>query len=156
MIIDFTAKLQAKFGDILLGGDPEHGGIQYRPANEIDRKETTYVFPKEHADARKDLDYPWVGETYTLKGKRYSVVDMNHPDNPKKTRFSAYRDYGRFGAFFVAPINSGKSLTVKYRFLITDGEMPPIATIEKCWDEFAGVARPTSVPPVTVRRGVSM
>jgi hypothetical protein len=151
LMIDFTAKLTAASGDILLDGDPEHAGIQYRPANEVDRKQTLYVFPKEHADAKKDLDYPWVGETYTLGGKRYSVIDMNHPGNPKNTKFSAYRNYGRFGAYFVQPIKAGKSLTVRYRFLIADGEMPSIAMIQRCWDEFAGAASPTSIPQTTVR-----
>ena len=122
LIVDFQAKLTAPRGNVVLDGDPEHAGVQYRPANEVVRKETVYVFPKEHANAHKDKDYPWVGETYTLAGKRYSVVEMNHPDNPKQTVFSAYRDYGRFGAFFTQKIKSGDSLTVKYRFLIADGE----------------------------------
>lgn len=151
LFIDFTATLKATRGDVLLGGDPEHAGIQYRPANEVDRKTTIYVFPRENADARKNLDYPWVGETYTLKGKRYSVVDFNHPQNPKKTVFSAYRDYGRFGAFFVAPIKAGDSLKVMYRFLIAEGEMPSAAAIQKCWDEYAGVASPSPVPKLTVK-----
>jgi hypothetical protein len=151
LLIDFTAKLNANRGEVLLGGDPEHAGIHFRPADEVIRKETVYVFPREKADARKDLDYPWVGETCTLRGKRFSVVDMNHPDNPKKTKFSAYRDYGRFGAFFIAPIKNGESLTLKYRFLIADGEMPAAEVIQKCWDEFAAATSPSPVPKLTVK-----
>ena len=150
LIVDFQAKLTAPRGDIVLDGDPEHAGVQYRPANEVVRKETIYVFPKEHANAHKDKDYPWVGETYTLAGKRYSVVEMNHPDNPKQTVFSAYRDYGRFGAFFTQKIKSGDSLTVKYRFLIADGEMPAGQWIQKVWDQYAGVAQPSPAPKLTV------
>lgn len=138
MIIDFTSTLIAPYGEVELNGDPEHAGIQYRPANEVDKKKTVYIFPKENADPKKDLDYPWVGETYTLNGKRYSVVHINHPDNPKKTRYSAYRDYGRFGAFFVTTIPKGKSLTVKYRFVIADGEMLPKPLIEKIRKDFSG------------------
>ena len=151
VIIDFTATICAKYGELLLDGDPEHAGVQYRPSNDVDRKTTIYVFPRAKPDAHKDLDYPWVGETYTLKGKRYSVVDMNHPDNPRHTRFSAYRNYGRFGAFFVAPVKAGESLTIKYRFLIADGEMPSAEAIQKCWDAFAGVASPSPIPPLTVK-----
>jgi len=99
LLIDFTTKLTAVNGDVTLDGDPEHAGVQFRPANEVVRKDTVYVFPKEGAVPQKDLDYPWVGETFTLHGKRYSVVEMSHPHNPKKTRWSAYRDYARFGAF---------------------------------------------------------
>jgi hypothetical protein len=137
LIVDFQAKLTAPRGDIVLDGDPEHAGVQYRPANEVVRKETVYVFPKEHANAHKDKDYPWVGE-------------MNHPDNPKQTVFSAYRDYGRFGAFFTQKIKSGDSLTVKYRFLIADGEMPTGSWIQKVWDQYAGVAQPSPAPKLTV------
>jgi len=149
LIIDFVTVLKAPAGDVVLDGDPEHAGIHYRPANEVDTKQTLYVFPKENAVPTKDVDYPWVGETYTLGDKRYSVVHMNHPDNPKNTRYSAYRDYGRFGAFPKATVKAGESLTLKYRFLIADGEMPPAEMIQRCWDEFAGASTPSPVPPIT-------
>jgi hypothetical protein len=150
LTIDFHTKLMAPRGDVTLDGDPEHAGVQYRPANEVDSKQTTYVMPGEGANAHKDVDYPWVGETYVLRGKKYSVVDLNAPTNPKKTRFSAYRDYGRFGAFPKAKIEQGGSLELDYRFLIVDGEMPPVEMIQKAWDGFARVGRPSPVPKVTV------
>jgi hypothetical protein len=62
---------------------------------------------------------------------------MNHPDNPKGTKYSAYRDYGRFGAFFTADIPKGESLTVRYRIVVMDGELPERAAIEKAWAKFA-------------------
>jgi hypothetical protein len=144
--IMFTAELEAPNGDVFLGGDPEHAGVQYRPADEVDRAATVFVFPKEKADPKKDTDYPWVGETYSLNGKRYSVVHMNHPDNPKGTKYSAYRDYGRFGAFFEKEIKSGEKLKIDYRFLIADGEMPPTAYIQETWDKFIGNEQPSPVP----------
>src|SRR5205823_6030029 len=97
--IDVVSKLKAAAGDLALDGDPEHAGIHYRPANEVATKETTYLYPVENADAHKDLDYPWVGMSYTLGGKKYSIAEISHPENPKGTKWSAYRDYGRFGAF---------------------------------------------------------
>ena len=154
LMIDFAATLNAPRGNVRLEADPEHGGVQYRPADESEglvKKETVYVFPKEHAEVMSNVDYPWVGETYTLKGKHYSVVDLNHPHNPKGTKFSAYRDYGRFGAYVKAEIASGQSLTLKYRFLVADGPMPGAEWIQRCWDEFAGVKSPSPVPKTTVR-----
>ena len=138
-----------------LEADPEHGGVQYRPADMTEglaKKETVFVLPKERAKPHADVDYPWAGETYTLRGKRYSIVDLNHPDNPKGTKFSAYRDYGRFGAYFKAEIASGQSLTLKYRFLVAEGSMPEADAIQKCWDAFAGVNSPTPVPKTTVHK----
>jgi hypothetical protein len=150
LMVDFTTKLRAVDGDIKLDGDPEHAGVQFRPADEMDRKETVYLFPKEGAKPHQDVDYPWVGETYTLAGKKHSVVQMSHPDNPKKTRWSAYRNYGRFGAFPVAEIKSGETLTLKYRFLIADGELPSAELIQKAYDSFSGAQAPSAVPKTTL------
>lgn len=137
MVIDFESVLSAKNGEVVLKGDPEHAGVQYRPANEVDVKKTVYVFPKEGMDPKKEKDLPWVGESYTLDGKRYSVVQMNHPMNPKGTVHSAYRDYGRFGAFFETTIPDGQSLTLRYRFFILDGEMPERSLIDRAWKAYA-------------------
>lgn len=137
MVIDFTSVLTATNGEVVLKGDPEHAGVQYRPANEVDAKKTRYVFPEGVADVRKERDLPWVGESYTLDGKRHSVVQLNHPANPKDTRHSAYRDYGRFGAFFETTVPEGESLTVRYRFLVIDGEMPERAMIDRAWKAYA-------------------
>lgn len=152
VLIDCTFTLKAVNGEVELGGDPEHAGVQYRPADEVLSKETVYVFPREKADATKDFDYPWVGETYTLAGKRHSVVHMNHPANPKQTKYSAYRDYGRFGAFFVTKIPANQSLTIQYRFLVADGELPATELIQKTWDQFAGVAAPSPAPALTIKK----
>ena len=45
-------------------------------------------------------------------------------DNPKPTIYSAYRDYGRFGAFFKKKIAADTSLTLRYRIIVSRGEMP--------------------------------
>ena len=153
--IDFSSQLKALGSDVFLDGDPEHAGVQYRPANEVILEETTYIFPKEKADPTTDLDYPWVGETYTLYGKRHSIVAMNHPYNPKETKFSAYRDYGRFGAFFTHLIEADETLNITYRFLVADGEMPSTDIIQRDWDNFLGIEQQTPVPKTTVVGGIS-
>lgn len=151
LVIDFTSKLTAPNGEVKLDGDPEHAGIHFRPADEVDKSAGVYTYPKEHADAHKDTDYPWVGQTFTLNGKKHSVIEMSHPSNPAGTRWSAYRNYGRFGAFPTATIQKGGSLTVKYRFVIADGEMPPVEAIQKAYDRFAGVTTASPVPATTVK-----
>lgn len=150
LLVDFTSQLKAVAGDLVLDGDPEHAGCQYRPAGEVDTKRTVYLFPREKADAKKDLDYPWVGETYTLAGRQHSVVIMSHPENPKGTRWSAYRDYGRFGAFPKAPVKAGETLTLRYRFVIADGELLPVDAIQKIYNTYSGASGAT--PPVTLRK----
>jgi len=49
---------------------------------------------------------------------------MNHPNNPKPTIYSAYRDYGRFGAFFKKKIAADETLTLRYRIRVGRGKMP--------------------------------
>jgi hypothetical protein len=141
-MIDVRSTLKAPVGDVELGGDPEHAGVHFRPANELDTTKTLYVFPRENANAHKDTDTPWVGLTYTLDGKSYSVVEMSARTNPKGARWSAYRDYGRFGEFFTAKIRSGESLTISHRFAVAQGEMPPAETIQRIYNEFTQTADP--------------
>ena len=151
--IDFQSKLTAVAGNLVLNGDPEHAGVQYRPADELILEDTTYTFPQVKADPRVDADYPWVSETYTLNGKRYTIVQLNHLGNPKETKFSAYRDYGRFGAFFVSPIEDGATLTINYRFLIGEGELNSIDQVQANWDQFVGCSKPSDIPLVTISGG---
>ncbi len=145
--VDVTSKLKPLGEAVSLDGDPEHSGIQFRPAAEVDTKQTTYLYPKEKADPHKDKDYPWVAETFVLAGKSYSVVDLNSPRNPKNTAFSAYRDYGRFGGFFKATIAKGEELTIQCRFVISEGKLPAADWIQQQYNTFNGVSDAT--PAVT-------
>ena len=138
VLLDVTSEITAVAADAELNGDPEHAGIQYRPANEVDRKLTKYLFPEEGNDPRKDLDLPWVAENYTLDGKSYSVVDLNHPDNAKGSRWSAYRDYGRFGVFPKVNAAKGESVAFRYRFRVLAGEMPSREQVQTWWREYLG------------------
>lgn len=161
MLVRFRSRLTPVRGDVLLDGDPEHGGCQYRPhpqvaatnkliakkAKEAKQKgekvaphpdRTTYLFHKEGINPRKDLDLPWVGMSYVLDGQRYSVQHMNHPTNPKKTRYSAYRDYGRFGAFFKKEVKAGETLALCYGFCVMAGGMPGRDELAQRYAAFAG------------------
>jgi hypothetical protein len=148
-LIDFSSTMTAVAGETTLGGDPEHAGLQFRPAEEVDKKKTRFLFPKENADPQKDLDYPWVVESFTLGRKEYQVIYLNHPDNPRDTRFSAYRDYGRFGAFFRGTIPEGESMTLKVRFLVVEGKLPTADWIQEQSNTFTGLSEAT---PATTQK----
>lgn len=128
LLLEFRTELKAVRGDVFLNGDPEHAGFQYRAHNDVASGSTdvraTYLFHKDDINPKRDKNLPWVGMSYGLNGRRYSVQHMNHPDNPKPTIYSAYRDYGRFGAFFKQKINANETLTLRYRIWIGRGEMP--------------------------------
>jgi hypothetical protein len=73
-VVDFVSRVKAVGGETVLDGDPEHAGLHFRPANEVVRKETVYLYPKANAEPHKDRDYPWFAESFVLGEKRFSVV----------------------------------------------------------------------------------
>ncbi len=123
--IDFTSELRAVNGDVKLNGDPEHAGIQFRPSQKVAvNGSAKYTFHEAGIDPKKQLDLPWVAATFTIGDQQWTAQHMSHQKNPKGARWSAYRDYGRFGPFTVAEIPDGESLTFRYRFRITAGGVP--------------------------------
>lgn len=142
--------LTATNGDVVLGGDPEHAGCQFRAsndtavlANEVKKgkapqfQATKYVFHKEGIDPKKDKDLPWVTMGFSIGEDRYFVQHMNHPDNPAGNVYSAYREYGRFGSFFTHTIKKGESLRLRYRFVFGIGALPPVPFMQATYDAFA-------------------
>lgn len=157
LLIDADSRIKAVAGDALLGDpakpDPEHTGLQFRPANELDRAQTKYLYPAAKANPHKDRDYPWVAATFTLKDKPYSVVYLNHPGNPRRGLTSAYRDYGRFGMCWETKIPKGQTREFRARFLIVAGEMPSAEVIQQAWNQYAGANQP--VPSTTAKAAES-
>jgi len=149
-MIELRTKLKAVAGDTSLNADPEHSGLQFRPAQEIDKTKTTFTLPGTKTNAHKDRDLPWAGETFSLNGHDYSVVQYNFPMNPKPVITSAYRDYGRFGLTFATKLAANEEATYRCRFLIREGEMFPAEQIQKIGDEYTETNAPT--PPITVNK----
>jgi hypothetical protein len=134
-IIDLETELMPTL-DLKLEGDPEHAGIQYRPADQINRKTNEYLFPAEGQNPRKDLNMPWVAQYHEIGSRQYSVVLLNATNNPRPTRFSAYRDYGRFGSFFTQDLIKESTLRLHYRWIILRGKTPPRETIQAWFDRW--------------------
>ena len=148
-LIDFSSKIKAVAGDIELNGDPEHAGVQFRAANNIDGSKTVFVLPGQNIDQKEARDLPWIAEKISVSDKLYSVIEMNHPDNPKETKISAHRSYGRFGYFAKTTIKKDECFTFKYRFMIAEGEMPTAEMIQNNCNTYTGRTDPT--PQLTVK-----
>ncbi|WP_236972549.1 DUF6807 family protein [Membranihabitans marinus] len=128
VLLDFKSTINSTGPSITLNGDAEHGGVQFRASNDVGAelpgsKKPTYYFHEDNIDPKKDHNLPWVGMSYGLNNKTYSVLHINHPQNPKPAVWSAYRDYGRFGAYFPHQLEPGKPLTVQCRYWIGEEEM---------------------------------
>ncbi|MFP6658945.1 MAG: DUF6807 family protein, partial [Pirellulales bacterium] len=138
LLTDFVSRLKAVNGEVVLKGDPEHAGMQYRPANEVaQNKSAKYTFHADGINPKKDRDLPWVALTYKLGQQLYTVQHMRHPDDPSDSVYSAYRDYGRFGNYFVHTIADGDSLTVRYRLRITLGAAPSREVLAAEYEKYA-------------------
>jgi hypothetical protein len=150
LTIDVETTLTAPLGDTELGGDPEHAGLQFRPVDNLEDAKTRYYFPVASADPHKDVDYEWIGMGFTVGDKVTHVLYFNHPENPRGTRFSAYRDYGRFGGFFRSKIAKGDSLSLRARFLFIEGPLPDVEWIQNRHNQFTG--RKLPVPELVERK----
>jgi hypothetical protein len=117
------SKITAVAGATDLNGDPEHAGCHFR-ANEmvVKNKSATYLMPE--GKNVKDLDLPWTAMTFSMDDRTYYVQHLSHPTLPKGNRYSAYRDYGRFGAFFNTKLAKGEQATFKLGFYISPGGFP--------------------------------
>ena len=146
--IEMRSTLVPGQGETKIDGDPEHAGAQFRPSEKIDGTKTTYVYPGKDVQIHKVRDLTWVAEIFTVEGKTFTALLLNHPSNPKDTAFSAYRDYGRFGAFPKGVATPESPFKLRYQWLIAEGDVRDAAACQQAYNAFAGVNEPT--PPVTV------
>ena len=141
-MIDWSTVLSTKLDKVRLDGDPQHAGFHFRANQEVAKngKENTYYLRPDgkgepgkfrNWDAKgkdpKTTNLPWNALSMVTGGKRYTVLRINHPENPKETRGSE-RDYGRFGDYFEYDLTPDKPLKLRYRVWVQEGEM----TVEQC------------------------
>lgn len=156
LLIDFRSHLEPVGVDsIHLDGDPQHAGFHFRAAQEVadnTAKQTYYLRTdgKGELGETRNWDHekegdpinaecsnrPWNAMSFVVDGKRYTALYMDHPSNPKPSRYSE-RDYGRFGSYFVADVTKENPLDVKYRVWVQGGEMT-VEDCEKLASEFVG------------------
>lgn len=146
--IELHSTLKPDHGEAKIDGDPEHAGAQFRPSEKIDGTKTTYLYPGKDVLIHKVRDLTWVAEVFTVEGKTFTALLLNHPSNPKETAFSAYRDYGRFGAFPKGVATPESPFKLRYKWLIAEGDVRDATAFQQAYNAFAGVNEPT--PVVTV------
>lgn len=146
--IEMKTALKPDQGEAKIDGDPEHAGAQFRPSEKIDGTKTTYAYPGKDVLIHKVRDLTWVAEIFTVEGKTFTALLLNHPSNPKDTAFSAYRDYGRFGAFPKGVATPDAPFKLRYKWLIAEGDVRDAAAFQQAYNAFAGTDAPT--PAVTV------
>ncbi len=156
-LVEFASRLTTADGNVRLDGDPQHAGFQFRASNEVAEKtakQTYYVRPDgkgapgetrnwEPKTRQGPVNLPWDAMSFVLGGQRYTVAYLNHPHNPRESRFSE-RDYGRFGCYFEYDLVKDHPLVVNYRVWLQDGEMTG-EQVQALYDEFAHPPRAAKV-----------
>jgi len=157
-VIDFASVVRTAGGPIKLNGDPQHSGFHFRADNEVAEstsKQTYFLRPDgkggpgetrnwtaKDPEAKATME-PWKVMSFVLGDKRYSVLRIEHPENPGEWR-SSERDYGRVGAYFEYEVTPKAPLEVRYRVVLKEGEFTK--------DEAEQLAADFADPPqVTVR-----
>jgi hypothetical protein len=148
LAIDQRSSLKPK-SEAKIDGDPEHAGVQFRASETIDKTKTMYVFPGANVDPHKAKDLPWMAEIATIEGKVFTILYLSDPENPKGASTSAYRDYGRFGAFPKGTATPEAPFNTHYQWYIAEGDVRDPAIFQKLWNAFAKKEEPT--PAVTIR-----
>jgi len=141
-LIDWSTVLSTKLDKVRLDGDPQHAGFHFRANMEVSKngKANTYYLRPDGkgkiGDTRnwdpkgankQTIGLPWNAVSIVVGEQRYTVLRVNHPENPGETRGSE-RDYGRFGDYFEYDLTPEKPLKLKYRVWVQPGEM----TVEQC------------------------
>lgn len=147
--IDLHTSLKPTKGEAKFDGDPEHAGVQFRVSEKIDKAQTVYVFPGDKVDPHKAKDLPWMAEICSVEGKTFTILYLADPTNAKGAATSAYRDYGRFGAFPKGTATPEAPFNLHYQWYIAEGDVRDPAVFQKAWNAFAKKEDPT--PAVTIR-----
>jgi hypothetical protein len=136
-LVAFASRLASRAGAIKLDGDPQHAGFHFRADNEVADKtkgETYFLRPDgqgkpgetrnwdHQGRSAQCVNLPWNTMSFVLGGKRYTALYLDRPGNPKEARYSE-RDYGRFGSYFEYELRPDKTLDVKYRIWLQEGEL---------------------------------
>ncbi|MFN0199509.1 MAG: DUF6807 family protein [Planctomycetaceae bacterium] len=94
-LVEFASQLSSAKGTVVLDGDPQHAGFQFRAADEVavrEKENLTYylrVHGKgalgETRNAPEDpamSNLPWNAMSFVLGDRRFTAVYLDHPQNP--------------------------------------------------------------------------
>lgn len=151
-VMDFTFTLIAAGQKVMLDGDPQHAGFQFRAHNDVTKTHAKYIRPASAKDKGGDVwtDCAWVVNQFAVGDQKVAVAHFDHPENPgTKEGNTVYstRNYGRFGAFAKHELEAEGSLTFQYRILVLDPAKHDVTqeNTAKLYDAW--------VKPVTVKIG---
>ena len=152
-LIEFESVLKTDLVKVRLDGDPQHAGFHFRACQDVEKnkEETYFLRPDGKGEKNKEINWdpktkkgpvnlPWDAMSFMVGGKRYTVVYLDNPHNPKESR-SSERTYGRIGSYFEFDLTKDKPLKIDYRLWVQPGEV----TAEECEALSKSFAEPVKV-----------
>lgn len=128
-LLEFASLLTSAGGKVVLDGNAPHAGFQFRAAREVSegtQSQTYFLRPDGKGQLNQArasaMNLPWDAMSFVVEGKRYTVLYIDSPRNPKPAEYNE-RTYGRFGSFFKYELDDGKDLLANYRLWVQQGEM---------------------------------
>lgn len=123
--LELDITLTARGASVVLDGDPQHSGQQFRALDlfsPADAPKVHYLRPEGAVPHGNDVwtGCSWIAAILPLPGGPVTVLRVEHADNPPATWST--RDYGRFGAMRSLDLAPDKPLTLDFDYLIADGE----------------------------------
>jgi hypothetical protein len=124
-VLDVQVGLRAADAAVVLDGDPQHAGHQFRALQQFAEQDAgvTYVRPAT-ARARADdvwTDCDWSAAVLPLSSGLVTVLRVEGTGNPKPATW-ATRGYGRFGAMVRCEVTRDVELRLGYTYVIATGE----------------------------------
>lgn len=146
LLVEFETTLRAERDTIVLEGDRQHAGVQFRAAQAVAENagETQFLRPDGWRELPRDqeindsahVDLPWNAVQFPLGGQPYTVAYLTDPANPDGAYFSERR-YGRFGEYFPWTLTEENPLRARYRWAIFAGQQGVRGEITRYYDQLA-------------------
>ena len=124
-VLHMDVLLRAAHERVLLRGDPQHAGIQFRALQQFAEPGATPVRYVRPASAKaQDNDVwtgcEWIAAVLPLATGAVTVLRVEHADNPTATWST--RAYGRFGATYDLDLDADRAKRLRVDWVIADGE----------------------------------
>lgn len=122
--LELDITLTAPGASVVLDGDPQHSGQQFRALDlfsPADAPKVQYLRPEGAVPHGNDVwtGCVWIAAVLPLPDGPVTVLRVEHQDNPPATWST--RDYGRFGAMHKAVVRGGAPLHLHYSYAVASG-----------------------------------
>ena len=124
-VLRMRVRCRAARGPVVLAGDPQHAGQQFRAPNQFAEdgaEPVLYLRPEGAEELGNDVwtACDWIAAVLRLERGPVTVLRIESPTNPGKATWST-RPYGRFGATRTVTISADEPLRLEQHYVVALG-----------------------------------